>query len=91
MSVKRYRTKPMEVEAIQWTGENKDEVEAFVTGALIDFLMKLNARIPIAVYIHTSKGYMIARHGDYIVKLADDDYYSCKPDVFKQKYEEIEG
>jgi hypothetical protein len=28
--VKRYRKKPVEVEAVQWTGENREEVDAVV-------------------------------------------------------------
>ena len=31
----RYRKKPVEIEAVQWTGENLEEIEEFAKGALV--------------------------------------------------------
>lgn len=32
----------------------------------------------------------IANFGDYIVKGIQGEFYPCKPDIFKQSYEEVE-
>ena len=32
--VTKYKKRPVKIEAVQWTGKNRDEVEAFVGGAV---------------------------------------------------------
>lgn len=77
----KYKTKPCEIEAIQWTGNNLDEIIDFVKDDSWFWLKDL--------YIHTLEGDMKANVGDYIIKGLRGEYYPCKPDVFVKKYEVI--
>lgn len=85
--IKRYRKKPVEVEAIKFT-DNPKEVYAFTNGSA-----KFNV-IDLTMEIETKEGIMKAMRGDYVVKepfpTGDRDYYPCKPDIFEQTYEEVE-
>ena len=82
--VKRYRKKPCEIEAVQFTGtdENKIELHKFM-GFQYYVDEKDNVVIP------TLEGNMVASIGDYIIKGLRGEFYPCKPDVFEKKYEEI--
>lgn len=79
----RYRKKPVEIEAVQWTGENLEEIEEFAKGALVH-------RGPVNIAISMLEGLMRASKGDYIIKGIAGEFYQCKPDIFKATYEEVE-
>jgi hypothetical protein len=78
----RYKTKPCEIEAIQWTGKNIIELLDWGQGKIlwndIDDL-----------FIDTLEGRMKANINDYIIKGLRGEFYPCKPDVFEKKYEKI--
>jgi len=77
----KYRKKPVEIDAIKWTGENLDEIKAFMgyyeyaKGELI---------------IHTLEGKMKASRGDFIIKGVNGEFYPCKPDIFEKTYDLVE-
>ena len=79
----KYRKRPVVIEAVQWTGENKKEV--------FDFMNWRNAEIrKDTLVIHTLEGNMKADPGDYIIKGVQGEIYPCKPDIFKSTYEQVE-
>lgn len=82
--VNRYRTKPCEIEAIQFTGtdENKIQLHNFMG---FQYYVDENGN----VVIPTLEGNMNASVGDYIIKGLRGEFYPCKPDVFEKKYELI--
>lgn len=82
--VNKYRTKPCEIEAIQFTGtdENKIELHRFMG---FQYYVDGNGNI----VIPTLEGNMNASVGDYIIKGLRGEFYPCKPDVFEKKYELI--
>lgn len=82
----KYRKKPVEIEAVLWTGENIDEVLAF--GVPAKFGVDLNC--PYDLYIETIEGTMHASDGDYIIRGLRGEYYPCKPDIFVKSYEAVE-
>ena len=41
--------------------------------------------------IPTLEGDMLVRPGDYIIKGVQGEFYPCKPDIFEQTYEEVDG
>ena len=87
----RYRTKPCEIEAIQWTG-NTTEIKEFCgdkcSYGVEDAAWKAGKGIPHEeLTIHTLEGDMKASRGDYIIRGLRGEYYPCKPDVFAKKYE----
>lgn len=91
----KYRTKPVEIEAVQWTGLNLEEVKNFADEsliyAIIDSAWKAGKDRPrVVMKIKTLEGDMKVSEGDYIVKGLKGEFYPCKPDVFEMKYEPIE-
>lgn len=81
--IKKYVKKPIEVEAIQWTGDNTTEVEKFINWRACQNIYGKS------MVIETPKGEIEALTGDYIIKDVDGEFYPCKPDIFKKTYEEI--
>jgi hypothetical protein len=88
--VKKYRKKPVEIEAIKWTGSNYGDVCHFAGQVLSRSYQKLIDGKPDALVIPTLEGDMVCRPGDFIIKGVQGEFYPCKPDIFAQTYEEIE-
>ena len=85
--VKQYRKKPVSVEAVQWTGDNVQEVLDFCT---VDGEQKASATgITKIIIIKTLEGTMEGHVGDYIIKGVKGEFYPCKPDIFRETYEEV--
>ena len=72
----KYRKKPEIIEAIQWNGENREEVERFV-GKELKYDCSTNGLI-----IDVINGTMWANKGDMIIKKADGECYPCKLYIF---------
>lgn len=86
--IKRYRRKPVVVEAIKYTGFNFDECAEFMSWRKSQSLQTSSLSVPnIPICI---AGSMYALAGDYIVKGSKGEIYSCKPDTFEEMYEEVE-
>lgn len=78
-SAMRFRKKPVEIEAIQWTGK-LECLDAFNIPELRQSLGSKNVGIP------TLEGTMIAHVGDWIIKGVKGEFYPCKPDIFELTY-----
>lgn len=86
------RKKPVDVEAIQWTGLNLEEVKTFVGESLIydiiDTAWQAGKGAPnVNMKIKTLEGDMRAYKGDFIIKGVNGEFYPCKPDIFEKTYE----
>lgn len=79
---RKYIRKPVEVEALEWTGDNVTEILAFSNAC---FSYEKNGVNVLAV--STLEGTMTASVGDYIIKGIQGEFYACKPDVFKLTYD----
>ena len=87
----KYKTKPVEIEAIQCTGVNLEEIKAFVGGSLIYDILDTawevgKGRPHVFMKIKTLEGDMNVSEGHYIIKGLLGEFYPCKPDVFEKKY-----
>lgn len=78
---KKYRKKPVVIEAIQWIGNNLSEIDNFI-GRTVD-------NKETTLVIHTLEGEMYASLSDYIIKGVNGEFYPCKPDIFDKTYEEV--
>lgn len=84
--IKAYIKKPLSVQAVQWTGDNTNEI--------IDFGGTVNGRNTISdigefyLVIRTLEGDMKISIGDYVIRGTSGEYYPCKPDIFERLYEE---
>lgn len=96
----KYRKKPVVVEAIQLTWDNWNKIFEFL-GDIIS--VENPARMVqsysntcgefspyIELTIPTLEGDHIARHGDYIIKGVNGEFYPCKPDIFEKTYDIVE-
>lgn len=86
--IQRYRTKIIEVEAIQWDGKNSAEVEEFTedgfnVGYDEDGLWA-------EVYDYLQNSFIPVNLKDFIIKGTKGEFYPCDAGVFKTKYEPVE-
>lgn len=79
-----YRRKAIELEALQWTGDNIVEIVEFCHSC---YYYHRNDE-PVLM-IETLEGTMTASTGDYIIKGIQGEHYACKPEIFNEIYEKI--
>lgn len=85
--IKKYKTRPCEIEVIKWDGNNFKEIAEFTNHKAIMMLMYSSRSYELV--IETLEGNMMANVGDFIIKGLKGEFYPCKPDVFHKKYEEV--
>lgn len=90
----KYKKKPVVIDAVQATAKvgvkNGLTVMSFNINELKDFCPALYESKS-GLYIRTLEGDMHVTPGDYIIKGVQGEFYPCKPDIFKQTYEKVEG
>lgn len=92
MRPKRFRKKPVEIEAMQLDANNAAEVALWCGGALWEDPMFFpEAHRSTHVVIHTLEGTMHATPGDWVIKGIQGEFYPCKPDIFAATYDEVSG
>lgn len=80
--MKKYRKKPVVIEAVQFLGdENLQEILEWMGDviAMGDYMRIL-----------TLEGEMTAQRSDWIIKGVKGEFYPCKPDIFEATYEEVD-
>jgi hypothetical protein len=85
----RFRKKPVVVDAIQFTGENVDEIAAFAGETPPHRSVSTLGESPLYVIV-TLEGDMFASPGDWIIKGVKGEFYPCKPDIFDATYEPVD-
>lgn len=80
------RKKPIIVQALQWTGDNKKAIEKFMEDYKYAPVFPKSRK---TVIIYTLEGDIAARKGDFIIKGVRGEFYPCKPEVFIQTYEQV--
>lgn len=90
----KYRKKPVEIEAIQWTGVNLEEIKDFVGNDLqydiIDTAWEVGKGTPhVNMKIHTLEGDHECTVRDFIIKGINGEFYPCKPDIFEKTYDKV--
>lgn len=95
MTVQRFRKKPVEVEAVQWTGDNLAELQEFV--GLLDlhcqgFRSNWKDRkegLPAHVYNKMEHCWVNVPVGHWIIKGVRGEFYPCDPGVMAETYDEV--
>lgn len=77
----QFRKKPVVIEARQYTrtGLEAEQVAEWCGGQQTDD----------GCIVHTPEGDMLARYGDWIIKGVKNEFYPCKPDIFRATYEPV--
>lgn len=85
---KKFRKKPVEIEAMQWDGTRPS------ANAIIEWAQEcrqvVHVRTDHALYVATFEGEMTVSHGDYVIRGVAGELYPCKPDIFAATYEAVE-
>ena len=92
MNVKKFRKKPVVIEAIQFTqdadvNEASDGLFVWLDAELHDYWYDDECD---QIVIPTLEGDMRASVGDWIIRGVQGEFYPCKPDIFEQTYEGVE-
>ena len=93
--VKRYKKKPVIIEAMKYTEDNYEEAIAFVGKENCNVIFNRRSMNPnkkeaiVTFFINTLEGNMLVSNGDYIIKGVNGEFYPCKPDIFDKTYEEV--
>jgi hypothetical protein len=82
----KYTKKPVEIEALQWTGDNRDKIWEFCPLSYFNTDLETGA---LSLMIQTLEGSMQASIGDYIIKAVKGEFYPCKPDIFEMTYDKV--
>lgn len=87
MIVKKYRSVPVTIEAMQLEPEtdNWKDVCDWVSISS-DYNVEIAHVGDGVLVIETLEGPMTARPGDYVIKGLIGEFYPCKSEVFEQKY-----
>ena len=88
MSSKKFVKKPVEVTALQWTGENIQEVKEF-TGPNV--IRQFVYGGDLAVYNTLEKCYVDCPINHWIIKGVKGEFYPCDPEVLSMTYDEIKA
>ena len=81
--MKKYVKKPIVIEAVQYNGNNVQEILNFCGGtAVVGMLSEIT--------IKTLEGPLHVSEGDFIIKGVEGEFYPCKPDIFEKTYDVVE-
>lgn len=81
MPIEEFIAKPVVVKAIQWTGDNLEEIRRFCNNmAFIE-----NDHL----YIETLEGTSRARLKDWIAQGTMGEFYPIKPSIMEAKYDKL--
>lgn len=90
----RYRKRPVEVDTIQWTGDNIDELIDFTGGDFLlvnpgegDFAPDVTAK----VYDELHSTWVGVKSGQHVVRGVKGEYYPIAEDVFAETYERVDS
>jgi hypothetical protein len=86
--MKKYRKKPVVIEAVQLKEPSTPrEIATWCDGSVcgVGDLSK-----DVWIEINTLEGKMKASYGDWIIKGVNGEFYPCKPDIFEKSYEPVE-
>lgn len=81
-----FRKRPVIVDAVQFTKDNKDELSKFFEGFDVHYVWLHSDE---SLVIETLEGPMTAREGDWIIRGLHDEFYPCKPEIFEETYEQV--
>ena len=80
--IKNYRKKPVVIEAVCFD-KNFNKIAEWCGGKLLYDRNKVHE-----IAIQTLEGMIRGSIGDYIIKGVKGEFYPCKPDIFRETYEE---
>lgn len=84
--VKTYVSKPVEIQAIQYTGDNFEEIKKFIINTS-DFRPNKYSYLYPDMFINFGEYYVLLMYGDYIFKNNDGRFVKLSKYKFEDIYE----
>jgi hypothetical protein len=84
--MKQYIKKPIPISALQWTGDNLEEIKSFCTDENGKEKCFTNNK---DLWISTMEGQLMAKVGDFIIRGIAGEFYPCAESIFKKSYDEF--
>lgn len=86
----KYKSRVLEISAVQWTGDNGDEVQKWVADTGGAFNHGTDGGEPWAeVYDYLGANFLPVTVNDYIILGTEQEHYPCNPEAFARKYEKV--
>jgi hypothetical protein len=89
-AVKRYRKKPVSIEAVQLDKGNVTDVLGWIQGHGQEAVLRGGpggGSRGGSILIHTLEGDVWAQQGDWVIHGVAGEFYPCKPEIFAETYE----
>lgn len=89
----RFKTKPFEIEAVQFTGDNEAEVQA-MTGSQYFYVLEDDEKtddpdMAATVFDFLHSTWVGVYPNQWIIKGQKGEFYPCDPEIFEAKYEPL--
>lgn len=84
----QYRKKPVVIEAVEWKGNNFQDIEQLLETANGKRSISYSNQVDY-LEIHTLEGTMKANKGDFVILGVSGELYPCKPDIFEKTYDKV--
>ena len=84
---KKYKKKPVVIEAVQFTRQNLKKLELFTGGKLANVTIPRCVDGVMTAEIPTLEGIHIVTENDFVIKGVAGEFYPCKPHIFYQTYD----
>lgn len=96
MTVKKYRKKPVVIEAMRLSKDNARDACDWIRSQIVRGEANVSTRGTAftdsgEVLIDTLEGEMTASIGDWIIRGVQGEFYPCKPQIFESTYESADG
>jgi len=87
--MKKYRKKPVIIEAVRYDGTNGADIIKWSEGKIAEYSCITPDDYTPSHYlsIKTLEGIMTGIIGEWIIKGVKGEFYPCKPDIFEATYE----
>lgn len=84
--IRIYTRKPYKVDAVQWTGNNLDEIRKFVNKQC-DVHHYTDPKLTPKIFIDMLDNVVVVNEGDYIYRTdKSDGFYISKAEVFEENF-----
>jgi hypothetical protein len=90
--IRRFRKRPVEIEAMQWTGRNLAEMKEFAPSVFSPNDPEDRPEDPditAEVYDNLHSTWVGVHDGDWVIRGIRGEFYPCRPDVFAETYEPV--
>jgi hypothetical protein len=85
-TAQRYRKKPVEIEAMQWSGDNYPQLHAWTGNREDGHEIVAAAPHGLQLWVQANEAWLTLENGEWIIR-DSRGFYPCKPDIFEQNYE----